>query len=219
MPDKTVVEVVVKDACTGSPPKGAKLATCNTKTGLWEDAYVALDKKIYDKHVNGTPETETVVEADGTVDTVVVDEPATDLEVIDGEVVEVAAKKEPKTEPVVTDDGQVVEVPVAETEKAVTKDGAIIDVPVQKTVEVTETMITDDGKVVEVPTGEVEVTAPAVEAGVATQTAVTADGVAVEVPAVSTEVVPIEAIADLAPTVEADGTKIATAIADDGTQY
>ena len=67
-------------------------------------------------------------------------------------------------------------------------------------------MVTDDGKVVEVPTGEVEVTAPVVEAGVATETAVTADGVAVEVPAVSTEVVPIEAVAELAPTVLEDGT-------------
>ena len=112
MPDKTVVEVLVKDACTGSPPKGAKLATCNTKTGLWEDAYVAMDKQIYDKDVNGTPKTETVVEADGTVDTVVVKEPAMDLKIIDGEVIEVAHKEEPKTEPVVTDNGQVVEVPV-----------------------------------------------------------------------------------------------------------
>ena len=33
LPNKEVVEVVVKDACTGSPPKGSKLATCNTQTG------------------------------------------------------------------------------------------------------------------------------------------------------------------------------------------
>lgn len=33
MPDKEVVEVVVKDACTGAPPVGSKLATCNTVTG------------------------------------------------------------------------------------------------------------------------------------------------------------------------------------------
>lgn len=64
-----------------------------------------MPKETYDKHVNGTPETEEVVQADGTIDTVVKEEPKMDLEVIDGEVVETAAKPEPETEPVVTDDG------------------------------------------------------------------------------------------------------------------
>ena len=64
-----------------------------------------MPKETYDKHVNGTPKTEKVVQADGTVDTVVIEEPKMDLEVIDGEVVETKAKPEPETEPVVTDDG------------------------------------------------------------------------------------------------------------------
>ena len=100
-----------------------------------------------------------------------------------------------------------------------TKDGDIIDVPTKKTVDVTQTKVTDDGKVVEVPTGEVAATGPAVAAGVATETAVTADGVAVQVPAVSEPAVPIEAVENLAPKIKEDGTKIAVAVADDGSQY
>ena len=100
-----------------------------------------------------------------------------------------------------------------------TKDGDIIDVPTEKAVEVTETKVTDDGKVVEIPTGEVTTTTPTVAAGIATETAVTADGVEVAVPAVSEAAVPIEVVADLAPKIKEDGTKIATVVADDGSQY
>ena len=99
-----------------------------------------------------------------------------------------------------------------------TKDGTVVDVPAAKApVETTETKITDDGKVVEVPTGKVEAAAPAVAAGVKTETAITADGTAVTVPAEPAEVIPIEAVAELAPKIEEDGTKIAVAVTDDGT--
>lgn len=88
MPNKEVVEVEVKDACKGAPPKGAKLATCNTKTGQWEANHVALDKETYKKHVEGKPQTEKKVGADGTITEVVKDEPPMDLAVINGEVIE-----------------------------------------------------------------------------------------------------------------------------------
>ena len=76
---------------------------------------MALDRETYEKHVEGKPKTETQVAADGTIKEVVKDEPPMDLEVIDGEVIEVKKKAEPETEPVVTDSGEVVEVPKADT--------------------------------------------------------------------------------------------------------
>ena len=80
----------------------------------------------------------------------------------------------------VTESGEVVEVPKPKKEKAVTKDGIVVDVPAPKApVETTKTMITDDNKVVEVPTGVVEKAAPAVDTTVKTETAITADGTAV----------------------------------------